>query len=965
MVLRNNFIVVILGGCLYLTAQARVPQAKLPTLPVLQAHYQSLYQVLSKQAVWNRAGEEYLDLMPLQEFLQGKPLNPEEYKELEEFSAEYEDILKTKDNEVSIVDLLEYSNLQEKAEAKAQQADDEAYIRLVDASIKSLPSKNKLYLFTIELTLENGEKVTLIKPGKSSEGGTKARIDIQINLLNGVAENLAGVTFTLPQFEEPLKVTAMEVKQVNLAGTKKYLDLNYGVTDGDVHRLLSALGYQMVHGIPNIQGGEKREVFIRIEDGKYKDSNYVEEVVEAWKKVQGEKTYYERIQNNIPIPSNTGISLNLGEYKTQLIFEQMKLSASEFKDDKAKLASMLFDIKLYKKNTGNGKKVRELYLKYVEENGYDAETQAAAERLSQEVFLLSSIISTIQQQEGGGVAQVAKRLGLGRGYSYTKHLKNGLASKEKDVLQNLTTLGVVLHAQYAKLTDVYGKLLELYPEVNTAFGRLQTSIAKAGGWQALHTAMQKNPISAGQFRNQLANAALRGEDIERITEVILIYRIISTIQQEEGGEVYQVAKRLGLGNYSYKKHLKKGLSSFISESDKKKNAKEQKNIVLRNLTTLGIVLHTQHASIAIKYASDDDPDNLIEIKLTDVYEDLVELHPNVSTAFGILQTSIAKAGGWQALHTAMNAAIETAKQNDRSTRGGAASAGQFRNELAKAALRGEDIERITEVILISRIISTIQQKEGRKVSDVASRLGLGMRYSYEGHLKNGISSFISESDKKKNDNEQKNIVLRNFTTLGAVIHTQHVKLTDVYGKLLELYPEVNTAFDLLKASIKAAGGWKALQAAMHAAIDTAKQNDRSTTGAAMAAGQFRNELAAAALHGTEEGRITEVILIYSIISTIQQEEGGSVQKVARRLGLGGGYNYKEHLKKGWEFDLGKLQKKLDEELAKWKDQYSKENYKLLQNIINECMPRLHKLHAPQYKLPQLEQAEQMELPFAG
>ena len=721
-----------------------------------------------------------------------------------------------------------------------------------------------------------------------------------------------------------------------MAGKKKYLDLNYGVTDGDVHRLLSALSYQMVHGIPNIQGGEKREVFIRIEDGKYKDSNYVEEVVEAWKKVQGEKTYYERIQNNIPIPSNTGISLNLGEYRTKYLFGQIIGSASEFKDDRAKLANMLFDIKLYKKNTGNGKKVRELYLKYVEENGYDAETQAAAERLSQEVFLLSSIISTIQQQEGGEVAQVAKRLGLGK-YSYNNHLKNGLSSsisrndkkkltaeqKKNIVLRDLTTLGVVLHAQYAKLTDVYGKLLELYPEVNTAFGRLQTSIAKAGGWQALHTAMQKNPISAGHFRNELANAVLRGKDIERITEVILIYSIISTIQQQEGGTMPQVANRLGLGDYSYKKHLKEGLSSFISESDKKKNAKEQKNIVLRNLTTLGIVLHTQYADV-VEYVSNDDPDNLIEIKLTDVYDKLLELYPEVEDAFDILQTSIKAAGGWQVLQAAMQ------KNNP-------AHAGQFRNQLAEAALRGTEEGRITEVILISRIISTIQQKEGRKVSDVASRLGLGEGYSYKKHLEKGIAS-------KEKD------VLQNLTTLGIVLYTQHAELTDVYGKIIELYPEVNTAFDRLQTSIDAAGGW---QAAM-------QKNDPS------AAGQFRNELAAAALRGEDIGRITEVILIYSIISTIQQE-GEENRDVANRLGLGHFYSYTKHLEEGREFDLGKLQKKLDEELAKWKKQYSEKDYELLElkKIIDECMLLLRKLHAPQYKLPQLEQAEQMELPLAG
>ena len=460
---------------------------------------------------------------------------------------------------------------------------------------------------------------------------------------------------------------------------------------------------------------------------------------------------------------------------------------------------------------------------------------------------------------------------------------------------------------------------------------------------------------------RLAEAAWRGTEEGRIIEVILIYRIISTLRQK-GENVDAVARRLGLGDgYSYEVHLKNGLSSFISESDKKKNDNEQKNIVLRNFTTLGIVLHTQYT------------------ELTGVYGKLLELYPEVDTAFDILQTSIKEAGGWQSLQATM-------QKNDP------AAAGILRNQLADVALvvtekiaelqdlqeedkadLEEDIakskKRITEVVLLYRIISTIQQEEGEYAVAVASRLGLGWYYSYEGHLKNGLSSFISESDKKKNDNEQKNIVLRNLTTLGIVLHAQYadvveyvsnddpdnlieIKLTDVYDKLLELYPEVEDAFDILQTSIKAAGGWQVLQAAMQ------KNNPAH-------AGQFRNELAKAALRGTEEGRITEVILIYSIISTIQQQEGGTVKQVASRLGLGDKYSYTKHLRDGREFDLGKLQKKLGIELAKWKDQYSKENYKLLQNIINECMPRLHKLHAPQYKLPQLEQAEQMELPFAG
>ena len=40
-----------------------------------------------------------------------------------------------------------------------------------------------------------------------------------------------------------------------------------------------------------------------------------------------------------------------------------------------------------------------------------------------------------------------------------------------------------------------------------------------------------------------------------------------------------------------------------------------------------------------------------------------------------LQTSIAKAGGWQALHTAIDAAIETTRQSNETTRAVAGAAG--------------------------------------------------------------------------------------------------------------------------------------------------------------------------------------------------------------------------------------------------------------------------------------------------
>ena len=83
----------------------------------------------------------------------------------------------------------------------------------------------------------------------------------------------------------------------------------------------------------------------------------------------------------------------------------------------------------------------------------------------------------------------------------------------------------------------------------------------AGDWQALQSAMRTGDAAnaTAQFRNNLARAALRGETAERMAEVVLLYRIISTIQAVEGGAVPVVGSRLGLGSkdYSYTSHLNK------------------------------------------------------------------------------------------------------------------------------------------------------------------------------------------------------------------------------------------------------------------------------------------------------------------------------------------------------------------------------------------------------------------------
>ena len=406
--LRNLLSVVIVSICFDTSAQAVSPRAVQHAIENL---YQSMHRVLSKRTVMDKADDVGIDLTPLHEFLQGKPLDKDMRDELATFSDEYGEILKakfrtkskTEEVAVSIEDLLEYSD------PKKTKTHDE----LIDTAIKSLPAENKLYLFSIKLTLEDGTQVTLIKPGMSNANNASKRIGEQIRLLENIADNLDEVTFTLLQKGE-LKVKEMHIEQENLEGRKKYLDLNFGVTDNDIHKHLQELDYQLVRGIPNEEGGEKKEVFIKVVDGKYENSNHVQDVAEMLE-YANISTYRER-RNIRAVKPDTGISLNLGEYRTKFIFAQMQNSASKFKDKNSELASILADMKRYKHATGNDKNSEELRSLYDElAKQFSKADLERVERLSQEVFLMRRIIA-VARRHGEQVSDVARRLG-GRDWS--------------------------------------------------------------------------------------------------------------------------------------------------------------------------------------------------------------------------------------------------------------------------------------------------------------------------------------------------------------------------------------------------------------------------------------------------------------------------------------------------------------------------------------------------------------------
>ena len=581
--LRNLLSVVMLSICLATSAQAVSPRA-------VKKFYQSLHKVLKSKQVQDKAG--YTDLTPLHEFLQGKPLDKDMHNELAMFSDEYEDILKTKSKTeeiaVNIADLLKYSELQ-----KTKTHDD-----LFDAAIKSLPAENKLYLFNIKLTLEDGTVVTLIKPGMSKNGDS--RVKRQIRLLEGIANNLDDVTFTLPQ-KGTLKVKEMHVEQKNLAGRKKYLDLNFGVTDNDVHKHLQELGYQQVHGIPNMYGADKKEVLIKIADGKYEDSDHVQDVADMLG-YANISTYRER-RSATAIKKDNGISLNLGEYKTKLVFAQMKANASEFKDKNSELASILADIKWYEHATGNGKGLRPLYDEFAKQFS-DADLERV-ERLSQEVYLMRGIISVVREGKEN-LPALARRLGLGNGYISKTHLEEGwefdlnkLQAKIEemrndgndydfdtldecmDILSKVhkphkpKDINLLKQLEDSIITRATKLGIDDANKITEAKDLLHDSINKAGGWDELQKAFKTsndklvNAQSAGKFRYNLADAVLYGKDENQIVEAITFYRIIA-VARRGGEDPRKVARRLGLGpDYSSKTHLNEGWEFNLDELQEK------------------------------------------------------------------------------------------------------------------------------------------------------------------------------------------------------------------------------------------------------------------------------------------------------------------------------------------------------------------------------------------------------------
>ena len=188
------------------------------------------------------------------------------------------------------------------------------------------------------------------------------------------------------------------------------------------------------------------------------------------------------------------------------------------------------------------------------------------------------------------------------------------------------------------------------------------------------------------------------EDSENLSEEVFRTLKLLDAAREGGEHVHMVAKRMGFGKHYIKKQLKENLDS-------------------KKLVSMDLIL-------ANDYANRED--------LRELFTKLISLRADkekikITKASNLLQKSIDKAGGWQALEKA------TRTSGDK-------LASMFRRYLADAVLDGKDEEQITEAITFYRIIADVRM-DGEVVADVVRRLGLGNinSYSSKKHLEEGWS----------------------------------------------------------------------------------------------------------------------------------------------------------------------------------------------------------------------------------
>ena len=753
-------------------------------------------------------------------------------------------------------------------------------VDLKNARIKALESDDRLYLYQLILTLEDGREVTISKVGKSTVGYITTRvgrqitqmkklaelINIQVKRLkaNEVADDEELITFQFSKKEKALPVIKMEVKEIFTSGntakneSKRAKTLKNGIHDTDVHRLLIKNGYYRVAGIPNTEGGISKEMFIHIDNnGSSKDG--VEQRGDIENALADANEEYYRLnrsskQNSITNDYN-GVSLHIPELnRAEVILAGIyanagisKISAKIKKETlQQNLAKADMEIRWlkYKKIIAEkvADKVEYMWNKKLDELSQERNSldRDAIENLSIEVYLMRVFLDGIE----GKLEEAARQVGFtGENYSYEKHI-NG---KIKFNAAKLTEMRAFTLLRYGEKEGAFDAFMNHVTQTKGLdVGKITTSsdklieIIKTSIGRKKLDALLKGNTRAGNFTQLLTKAALEDKPAALVKEVILMRVFLDGIE----GQPREAARQVGFTGkpaYSYEAHI---------------NGKIKFNVAkLTEMRAFTLLCYGEKEEV-IK-AFDAFMNHVASTKGLDVKK--------ITTASDRLIKIIKTSIGIKKLDALL-------KGNTR--------AGDFTQLLTDAALENNPVyELIKEVILMRILLDGI----GVTATEAARQVGFTgkTKYSYEAHINGKIKFNVAKLT------EMRAFTLLRYSEKEEVFDAfiEHV----TWAKNLDV-KRITTASDKLIKIIKTSIGIKKLDALL-------KGNTR--------AGDFTQLLTDAALENNPVYElIKEVIMMRVFLDGIE----GAPDKAARQVGYTGHpqYNYEAHINGKIKFNVAKL-----------------------------------------------------------
>ena len=664
----------------------------------------------------------------------------------------FKNLLEEHDTRALIDSVLKEQNL-----AKVNRQAVEEIVAELDEVYKSVSSEDRLYLYKMTTTLDDGSVYDLLKVGKSTEKNVMNRVNSQVKSLQKLKDDLTDVTFSLPGKVDAIPVNEIEIKKVSIGeGKKMYGKLGFQVSDRDVHRILTEKGYEQVGGIPNLSGGESEEVFIKL-GTKPEDFSPEKDISAALDEANNlsfrqrnnySKTYIRgnvdrSVSLNIPdrqkaevifadIVANTESTYREEETKTKLaaILTEIKIRQSKHKDIDNELAEKFDDyLKALRDKEGFSKHIIKV------NNGYEVTDDI--KNLSDEVVIMRKMFSNFPEAIP---RQAARMLGITGKHNTLKDHLNGSIVIDKQILTQMKVAVELRYGDNTELQKLLGELFRLRADdvdkdaVTDAAELLKDAIGGIDGMKALDAALKVN-TNAGKFWKALADAALNGTDRNLLKETIIMRKMISILQSQSTQYVDpKVASRmLGIPgtNYAFVGHLRgdvdiaKHLDNDNMKTAMKKLEKdleqEDYNKLLSYLEELEDIQAEKPPQVV------DINARLQELFLEKKYSSNDE--NAIDEAIKLLKDAIGDEDGMTALDKAL-------KEYNR--------AGKFWQALADAALNGTDRNLLKETIIMRKMISILQSQSTQYVdpivASVASRmLGIpGMNYAFVGHLRGDV-----------------------------------------------------------------------------------------------------------------------------------------------------------------------------------------------------------------------------------